>query len=50
VFGDGEVKIKLVDLSIIWGVEMKKSDIRKAMRIVKTHQDYMLDQWRLQHG
>jgi hypothetical protein len=48
--GDGEAKIKLSPVALVGVWEMKKSDARKAKRIVAENQDYLIQKWRGIHG
>lgn len=51
---DGEAKINLVgadgDPELVWVVGMKRSSVRKVMRIVEANRDDYLEQWRKIHG
>lgn len=53
-FGDGQAKINLIgpggEPELIWADGMKRSDIRRAMKIVTEQQDRFLDRWREIHG
>lgn len=48
-FGDGQAKINLIgpggEPELIWADGMKRSDIRRAMKIVTEQQDRFLDRW-----
>ena len=48
--GDGEAKIELSSVAMVGVWEMKKSDARKAKRIVAENQDYLIQKWREIHG
>ena len=48
--GDGEAKIQLSPVALVGVWEMKKSDARKAKRIVAEKQDYLIQKWREIHG
>lgn len=48
--GDGEAKIELSPVAVVGVWEMKKSDARKAKRIVAENQDYLIQKWREIHG
>ena len=54
VFGDGEVKINLAvgegDPELIFAVGMTRAEIRRAMRVVKERQGYLLKRWSEIHG
>jgi histidinol phosphatase-like PHP family hydrolase len=54
VFGDGAAKINLAGADnapeLVSAEGMKRSDIRKAMRIVKAGRDQLLQCWRDIHG
>ena len=54
VFGDGHVKINLLGAhgrpELVWAEGMKRSDVRRAMEIVTTQQDDILERWREIHG
>jgi hypothetical protein len=49
VFGDGEVKINLIDPSgkpkVVWSVGMQTSDIRKAYALVFENRLMLLKHW-----
>ncbi len=49
VFGDGQAKINLIgpdgDPELIWADNMKRNDVRRAMRIVTEHQMLFLARW-----
>jgi hypothetical protein len=54
VFGDGQLKINLIgvngDPELIWAEGMKRSDVRRAMKIVTEQQAHFLARWRQIHG
>ncbi len=54
VLGDGEAKTNLLGSfgrpELIWAENMKRSDIRRAVRLVIEHQDRFLLRWRTMHG
>jgi len=54
VFGDGAAKIDLAGEdgapALVWAEGMKRSVIRKAMRIVAEQQEHLLECWRDLHG
>ena len=54
VFGDGEVKINLVGLGakpeLVWAHGMKRSDVRRSMRLVEDRQREFLVRWKEIHG
>jgi hypothetical protein len=54
VFGDGEAKIDLAgaagDPELIFLMGMSRADIRRAMRLVKAQQVYLLERWSEIHG
>ena len=54
VFGDGQVKINLTGPGgvpeLVWADNMKRSDIRRAMRIVTEHRVLFLKRWNEIHG
>jgi Domain of unknown function (DUF4160) len=54
VFGDGQVKINLVGPGhlpeLVWADNMKRSDIRRAMRIASEHRALFLKRWSEIHG
>lgn len=54
VLGDGEAKINLLGSlgrpELIWAERMKRSDIRRAIRLVTRLQDQFLLRWRDIHG
>ena len=49
VFGDGEIKINLIDPSglpkVVWSIGMQKSDIRKAYELVFENRLMLLKRW-----
>jgi hypothetical protein len=54
VFGDGEAKINLAgadgEPELVFTIAMTRADIRRAMRIVKEQQAYLLKCWSEIHG
>jgi len=54
VFGDGEAKINLVgrgdEPELVWAVGMKRSEVRRAMALVKEHRRDFAARWRQIHG
>jgi hypothetical protein len=54
VFGDGELKINLTggdgDPDLIFAINMSRADIRRALRVVKEQQAYLLKRWSDIHG
>ncbi len=54
VFGDGQAKINLSGPGeapeLVWADNMKRSDIRRAMRIAAEHQTLFLKRWSEIHG
>jgi hypothetical protein len=54
VFGDGQAKINLLgqngEPELVWAYEMKRTDIRRAMRIVSEHKELFLSKWMQIHG
>ena len=54
VFGDGQVKINLTgahgEPELVWADDMKRSDVRRAMRIVTEHRARFLTRWTEIHG
>jgi hypothetical protein len=50
VFGDGQAKINLIGPELIWAEGMKRSDVRRAMKIVAEHREQFLIRWRQIHG
>lgn len=54
VFGDGQIKINLGDVDggpeLIWVEGMKRSDIRRAMKIITEQRELFLARWREIHG
>ena len=54
VFGDGQAKINLAgpdgEPALIWADGMKRSEVRRAMRIVKEHRELFLVRWSDIHG
>jgi len=51
---DGEAKFNLCGPSgapeLVWAIGMKRSSVRKAMRIVKANSAAYLEEWRKIHG
>jgi hypothetical protein len=54
VFGDGEAKINLMGEGdapeLLSAAGMTRADIRRAMRIVKEQQAFLLERWSEIHG
>ena len=54
VFGDGQAKINLIGADgrpeLIWVEDMKRNDVRRAMKIVVEQRDHFLARWREIHG
>jgi hypothetical protein len=54
VFGDGQAKIDLVGANgvptLAWVDGMKRSDVRRAMKIVADEREHFLARWREIHG
>ncbi len=54
VFGDGEAKINLLGADdapeMLSAAGMSRADLRRAMRIVKEQQAYLLERWSEIHG
>jgi hypothetical protein len=54
VFGDGEAKINLLgpdgEPQLVWAVGAKRSEIRRAMALVKEHRRDFTSRWRQIHG
>lgn len=54
VFGDGEAKINLTGADdvpeLLSAIGMTRADIRRAMRIMKEQQAFLLEQWSEIHG
>ncbi len=54
VFGDGHAKINLSGRSgtpeLVWAVDMKRNEIRRAMAIVTEQRQAFLARWREIHG
>jgi len=54
VFGDGEAKINLTGADdapeLLSATGMTRADIRRAMRIVKEQQAFLLERWSEIHG
>jgi hypothetical protein len=54
VFGDGHAKIDLTGPDgvpeLVWAEDMKRSDVRRAMRIATEHRAAFLKRWREIHG
>jgi hypothetical protein len=54
VFGDGQAKINLGGPDglpeLVWADNMKRSDIRRAMRIATEHRALFLERWNEIHG
>jgi len=53
VFGDGHAKVNLAGPGgapqLVWAVDMKRNDVRRAMQIVTEHQEALLARWRAIH-
>lgn len=54
VFGDGEMKINLAgqngQVELVWADGIKRSDVRRAMKIVIEQQSCFLQRWHDIHG
>jgi hypothetical protein len=54
VFGDGQAKINLIGAkgvpTLEWVDGMKRSDVRRAMKIVVERREALLARWREIHG
>lgn len=50
VYGDGEARIGIVDLSVITQGGMSDRDIRRAVATIAENQMLFLDSWRRYHG
>ena len=54
VFGDGEARINLAgadgDPELLSAAGMTRADIRRAMRVVKEQQAFLLERWSEIHG
>ena len=54
VFGDGHAKINLSGpagaAELVWAVDMKRNEVRRAMAIVAEHRQQFLKRWRSIHG
>ncbi len=54
VFGDGHAKINLSGRNrapeLVWAVDMKRNEARRAMAIVAEHRQEFLARWREIHG
>jgi Domain of unknown function (DUF4160) len=53
VFGDGHAKVNLAGPGgaprLVWAVDMKLNEVRRAMQIVTEHQQALLARWRVIH-
>ena len=54
VFGDGEAKINLAwpdgEPDLVWAIGMKRSEVRRAMAVVKEQREDFLAPWSRIHG
>ena len=54
VFGDGQVKVNLVGADgapeLVWAAEMKRGEVRRAMKVVADQQAFLLAKWRQIHA
>jgi hypothetical protein len=54
VFGDGHAKINLSGPNgvpdLVWAVDMKRNEVRRAMSIVTEHRQDFLARWSDMHG
>ena len=54
VFGDGQAKINLIGLDgapvLVWAEGMKVNELRRAVQLVRDHQELFLARWREIHG
>lgn len=50
VYGDGEVRIDIVHLSLITNRGMSKRDVTRALDIILEHRAMFLSKWNEMHG
>lgn len=50
VIGDGEVKLDLVTLAILYQRGATKREVSRAIALVKEHRETLLAEWRKIHG
>ena len=54
VFGDGQAKINLIgadgEPALVWAEDMKRSEVRRAMRLVAENRALFLAHWMELHG
>lgn len=50
VFGDGEARIDIVNLSVITQGGMSDRDVRRAVDVIEANRQLFLDTWRKYHG
>ncbi|MEO0654321.1 MAG: DUF4160 domain-containing protein [Pseudomonadota bacterium] len=54
VFGDGHAKINLAGANgapeLVWAVDMKRNEVRKAMAVVRENSTALLTKWGEIHG
>ncbi len=50
VYGDGEARINILDLTILSNRGMKKRDLRTALTIIQANQRLFIEKWECIHG
>ncbi|MDE1157656.1 MAG: DUF4160 domain-containing protein [Neorhizobium sp.] len=50
VYGDGEARINIVDLTVISNRGMKKRDLSVALAIVQANKHLFIEKWESIHG
>lgn len=50
VYGDGEARINILDLTVISNRGMKKGDLSVALAIVQANKRLFIEKWEIIHG
>ncbi|NTF06894.1 DUF4160 domain-containing protein [Agrobacterium rubi] len=50
VYGEGEGRIDIINLSVITQGDMSDRDVRRAVDVIEEHRQLFLDTWRKYHG
>lgn len=50
VYGEGESRIDIINLSVITQGGMSDRDVRRAVDVIEEHRQLFLDTWRKYHG
>lgn len=50
VYGDGEARINVIDLTVLSNRRMTKRDLQVALNIVQANRGLFLKEWQRMHG